>query len=158
MIESFMDELAHRAGKDPLQFRLHHLRHNPRMANVLQTVATKGGWGTPSVAGASQGLAVHPSFGSWAAQLVEASVDNGQIRVHRVVVAIDCGRIVNPDIVIMQMESAVVFGLTAALKGEITLKDGVVEQGNFSDYPLLRSTEVPPIEVHLINSDEAPGG
>lgn len=158
MVESFMDELAHQAGKDPVQFRLDHLRNNPRMANVLKIAADKGGWGKPSVAGASQGIAVHPSFGSYAAQLVEASVSNGQIRVHRVVVAIDCGKIVNPDIVTMQMESGVIFGLTAALKGDITLKDGAVQQSGFGDYSLLRLNESPKIEVHLVNSSEEPGG
>ena len=158
MVESFMDELAHAAKADPLQFRLDHLRHNPRMANTLRNVAAYGNWGKPSVAGASQGIAVHPSFGSWVAQIVEASIIDGAIRVHRVTVAVDCGRIVNPDIVKAQMEGAVIFGLTAALKGEITLKDGVVEQSNFDTYPLLRITEVPPVDVHLIDSEEAPGG
>lgn len=158
MVESFMDELSHKAGQDPVQFRLAHLKNNPRMANVLKVAAEKGNWGQPRTPGAAQGIAVHPSFGSYAAQLVEASVSNGQIRVHRVVVAIDCGRIVNPDVVAMQMESGVIFGLTAALKGDITIKDGAVQQGGFGDYSLLRLNESPAIEVHLVNSNEEPGG
>lgn len=158
MIESFMDELAQKAGQDPVQFRLAHLSHNPRMAGVLKLVAEKGNWGKPSVAGAKQGIAVHPSFGSYVAQLVETSVIGNQIKLHRVVVAADCGRIINPDIVVAQMEGGVIFGLTAALKGEISLHKGVVEQSGFSDYQLLRMNEAPKVEVHLVNSNEEPGG
>ncbi|MEZ5511279.1 MAG: molybdopterin cofactor-binding domain-containing protein [Gammaproteobacteria bacterium] len=158
MIESFMDELAHQAGQDPVEFRLRHLQGNPRMARVLKLAAEKGGWGTPSAPGVKQGIAVHPSFGSYVAQLVEIKVENGDIKLHRVVVAADCGKLVNPDIVTMQMESGVIFGLTAALKGDITLKDGAVQQGNFGDYPLLRLNEAPLIEVHLVQSQDDPGG
>ncbi len=158
MIESFMDELAQQAGQDPLTFRLNHLRHNPRMAYVLTTVADKGNWGTPSQAGRVQGIAVHPSFGSYVAQLIEISITNNAVKVHRVVVVADCGKLVNPDIVTMQMESGVIFGLTAALYGEITLQKGEVQQSNFHDYPLLRITEAPIIEVHLVASQEEPGG
>lgn len=158
MIESFMDELAHQASQDPVQFRLAHLKNNPRMAGVLQLAAEKGRWGQPSVPGARQGIAVHPSFGSYVAELVEASIEGGKIRVHKVVVAVDCGRIVNPDVVVMQMESGVIFGLTAALHGEITLKNGAVQQSGFGDYPLMRLPESPRIEVHLVNSTEKPGG
>ncbi|HVL00481.1 MAG TPA: molybdopterin cofactor-binding domain-containing protein, partial [Dongiaceae bacterium] len=158
MIESFMDELAHQAGQDPVQFRLNHLQNNPRMAGVLKLVAEKGRWGQPSIPGAKQGIAVHPSFGSYVAQLVEVSVNNGHIQVHKVVVAADCGHIVNPDIVTAQMEGGVIFGLTAALKGNISLKDGVVEQTGFGDYPLLRMNEAPKVEVHLLSSQEEPGG
>ncbi len=158
IVESFVDELSYVTNKDPLEFRLHNLTRNPRKANVLSLVAEKGAWGTPSVEGASQGLAAHFSFGSYVAQLVEASVEKGTIRVHRVVVAVDCGKTVNPDIVKMQMEGGVIFGLTAALHGEITLKNGAVQQSNFHDYPLLRMNEVPTIEVHVVDSTEAPGG
>lgn len=158
MIEGFMDELAHKAGADPVAFRLEHLRKHPRMANVLNVVAEKGGWGKPSQPGLHQGIAVHPSFGSYVAQLIEISVSGRDVKVHRVVVAVDCGKVVNPDIVVMQMESGVMFGLTAALKGDITLKNGVVQQSGFSDHPLLRITESPAIDVHLIHSQEEPGG
>lgn len=157
MVESFMDELAHKAGADPVTFRLAHLQNNPRMANVLKLVAEKGGWGQPQP-GLFQGVAVQPSFGSYVAQLVEISVSGQNIKLHRVVVAADCGRVVNPDIVTMQMESGVIFGLTAALYGEITLQNGAVQQGNYGDYPLLRMNECPAIEVHLVASDEEPGG
>ena len=158
MIEGFMDELAHQAGADPVEFRLAHLQNNPRMANVLKQVAEKGGWGKPSQPGLYQGIAVHPSFGSYVAQLVEISISGNEVKLHRVVVAADCGKLVNPDIVVMQMESGVIFGLTAALRGEITLKDGAVQQSNFSDYPLLRLNESPAIEVHLIHNGDEPGG
>ena len=158
MLESFMDELAHTAGADPVAFRLAHLEKNPRMAGVLKLVAEKGGWGKPSKPGVYQGVAVHPSFGSYIAELVEVSIADNEITLHRVVIAADCGKLVNPDIVVAQLEGGVLFGLTAALKGEITLKDGVVEQSNFSDYPLLRLPETPAIEVHLIHNGEAPGG
>lgn len=158
MIESFMDELAHKAGADPVAFRLAHLAHNPRMANVLKLAAEKGGWGKPSAPGLHQGIAVHPSFGSYVAQLVEISLNGKDVKLHRVVVAVDCGKVVNPDIVVMQMEGGVIFGLTAALKSEITLQNGVVQQSNFGDYPLLRINEAPAIEVHLVSSNEEPGG
>lgn len=158
MIESFMDELAHKAEQDPLTFRLNHLQNNPRMASVLRLAAKKGGWGKPSAPGRAQGIAVHPSFGSYVAQLLEISVSGKAVTVHRVVVVVDCGKLVNPDIVTMQMESGVIFGLTAALQGEITLQDGVVQQKNFHEYPLMRMSEAPTIEVHLVQNQEDPGG
>lgn len=158
MVESFMDELAHQAGADPVAFRLAHLQQHPRMANVLKQVADRGGWGKPSQPGLFQGVAVQPSFGSYVAQLVEISVSGQHVKVHRVVVAADCGKLVNPDIVTMQMESGVIFGLSAALFSEVTLQNGAVQQGNYGDYPVLRINESPAIEVHLIPSDEAPGG
>jgi isoquinoline 1-oxidoreductase beta subunit len=154
-----MDELAHAAGKDPYEFRRELLTEHPRHKGVLELAAQKAGWGTPLAEGRARGIAVHESFGSFVAQVAEVSVKHsGEVRVHRVVCAIDCGRFVNPDIVEAQMESGIVFGLTAALHGAITFKDGRVEQSNFHDYPLLRMEEMPRVEVHIIPSKENPQG
>jgi isoquinoline 1-oxidoreductase beta subunit len=126
---------------------------------VLELAARKAGWGKALPAGRGRGIAVHESFGSFIAQVAEVSVGpQGEVRVHRVVCAIDCGKIVNPDTIEAQMESGIVFGLSAALHGAITLKNGRVEQGNFDDYPLLRIDEMPRVEVHIVPSEEAPGG
>lgn len=157
-VECFIDELAHTAGQDPLDYRLHLLTNSPRHYAALQLAAEKAGWGRLLPAGHGCGLAVYNAFAGWAAHVVEVSVVRGVIRVHRVVSAIDCGLVVNPDGVRAQTESAVVFGLTAALKGEITLKEGRVVQGNFHDYPLLRIDEMPQIEVHLVKNTNPPGG
>ena len=156
--ECFIDELAHAAGKDPFEFRRTLLARHPRHLGVLQLVAQKAGWDTPPAGGRAHGIAVAEAFGSYCAQVAEVSVERGQVRVHRVVCAIDCGTVVNPDTVVAQMESAIVYGLTAALKGEIVIRDGHVQQSNFNDYPLLRMDEMPEIEVHIVKSIEAPGG
>ena len=156
--ECFLDELAAAAGKDPYEYRRALLIKHPRHLGVLELAAQKAGWGTPLSAGRSRGIAVAEAFGSFCAQVAEVSVEQGQVRVHRVVCAIDCGQVVNPDTVVAQMESGIVYGLTAALKGEITVKNGRVEQGNFNDYPLLRFDEMPEIEVHIVASREHPGG
>lgn len=156
--ECFLDELAAAAGKDPYEFRRALLTKHPRHLGVLELAAQKAGWGSPLPAGRARGIAVAEAFGSYCAQVAEVSVESGQVRVHRVVCAIDCGQVVNPDTVIAQMESGIVYGLTAALKGEITIKSGRVEQGNFHDYPLLRIDELPEIEVHIVKSSENPGG
>jgi isoquinoline 1-oxidoreductase subunit beta len=154
VMESFLDELAHQAGKDPYQYRRLLLDKHPRTLKALETAAKKSGWGKPLPAGRGRGIAVHESFGSFIAQVAEVSLDNkGSIRVHRVVCAIDCGRIVNPDTIKAQMESAITFGLSAALYGAITLKDGRVEQGNFHDYQLVRMPAVPRVEVHIVESE-----
>ncbi len=159
VMESFLDELAHAAGKDPYQYRRQLLAKHPRTMKVLEIAAKKGGWGKPLPAGHGRGIAVHESFGSYIAQVAEVSLDvQGNIKVHRVVCAVDCGRIVNPDTIKAQMESGIVFGLSAALHGAITLKDGRVEQGNFDSYPLVRMAAAPRIEVHIIASSEPPGG
>jgi isoquinoline 1-oxidoreductase beta subunit len=159
VMESFLDELAHAAGKDPYQYRRQLLAKHPRTLKVLETAAKKAGWGRPLPKGRGRGIAVHESFGSFIAQVAEVSLDNkGNIRVHRVVCAVDCGRIVNPDTIKAQMESGITFGLSAALYGAITLKDGRVEQGNFNDYPLVRMETMPKVEVHIIDSSEPPGG
>ncbi|GFE59766.1 xanthine dehydrogenase family protein molybdopterin-binding subunit [Geobacter sp. AOG2] len=159
VVESFLDELAHSAGKDPYQYRRALLANHPRHLAVLQTAAEKAGWGTKLPVGTGRGIALHESFGSFVAQVAEVSLDAaGQVQVHRVVCAIDCGRIVNPDTIAAQMESGIVFGLSAALYGAITLKNGRVEQGNFDTYPLVRMQGSPLVEVHIIPSDEPPGG
>lgn len=156
--ECFLDELSAAAGKDPYEFRRALLSRHPRHLGVLELAAQKAGWGTPLPAGRTRGIAVAEAFGSFCAQVAEVSVERGQVRVQRVVCAIDCGIVVNPDTVVAQMESGIVYGLTAALKGEITIKGGRVEQNNFRDYPLLRIDEMPDIEVHIVKSSEHPGG
>jgi isoquinoline 1-oxidoreductase beta subunit len=159
VVESFLDEAAHAAGKDPFEFRRGLLANKPRHRAVLELAAQQAGWGKPLPTGRSRGIAVHESFGSFISQVAEVSVSpEGKVQVHRVVCAIDCGRVVNPEIIAAQMESGIVFGLSAALHGAITLKNGRVEQGNFDDYPLLRINEMPRVEVHIAPSREAPGG
>ncbi|GFE58065.1 xanthine dehydrogenase family protein molybdopterin-binding subunit [Geobacter sp. AOG1] len=159
VVESFIDEAAHAAGKDPFAFRRALLAKHPRNRGVLELAAAKADWGKPLPAGHSRGIAVHESFGSFIAQVAEVSVDKkGTIKVHRVVCAIDCGRIVNPDTIRAQMESGIVFGLSAALHGAITFKNGRVEQDNFDGYPVVRMNESPTIEVHIMPSTEPPGG
>ena len=158
VMESFVDELAHAAGQDPLEYRRQLLSAHPRHLGVLNLAAEKAGWGRPLAGGRVRGLAVHESFGSWTAQVAEVSVANGRVRVHRVVCAVDCGVCVNPAGVRAQVEGAVVFGLSAALHGELTFKDGRVQQSNFHDYPLLRLNEMPDVEVHIVTSSEKPGG
>jgi isoquinoline 1-oxidoreductase beta subunit len=159
VMESFLDELAHAAGKDPYQYRRDLLRKHPRHLKALQTAAEKAGWGKRLAKGRGRGIAVHESFGSYIAQVAEVSLSaKNELRVHRVVCAVDCGRIVNPDTIKAQMESGIAFGLSAALYGAITLKAGRVEQGNFHDYPLLRLEAMPKVEVHIVQSDDPPGG
>ncbi len=157
--EGFVDELAHAAGKDPYAFRRQLLAKHPRQQALLDLVAEKADWGNPSAKDRFQGIAIHESFGSFIAQVAEVSVsDAGKISVHKVVCAIDCGRTVNPDTIKAQMESAIVFGLSAAFYGEITFKNGRVVQSNFNDYEVLRMNEMPLIEVHIMPSEEPPGG
>jgi isoquinoline 1-oxidoreductase beta subunit len=159
VIETLMDELAHAASKDPLEFRRGLLEKQPRVKRVLEFVADKAGWGKPPPAGQGRGIAVHESFGSYVAHVAEVSVsDAGQVRVHRVVAAIDCGPVVNPDTIRAQLEGGTAFGLTAALYGEITFEKGRVKQRNFHDYPLLRIHEMPVVEAHVVPSDDRMGG
>jgi isoquinoline 1-oxidoreductase beta subunit len=153
--ESFIDELAHAAGKDGAAFRRGLLAKHPRHLAVLDAALAKAG---SAPAGRAHGVAVHQSFGSIVAQVAEVSVEGKEIRVHRVVCAIDCGIAVNPNIIAQQMESAVLFGLSAALAGEITIKDGRVEQTNFHDYPVLRMGQAPEVETIIIASAEPPEG
>jgi len=159
VVESFMDEVAHSAGKDPYEFRCILLRKHPRHLGVLKLAAEKSGWGKALPKGRGRGIAVHESFGSFVAQVAEVSVNSsGQVRVHKVVCTIDCGRIVNLDTIKAQMESGIVFGLSAVLHGEITFKNGRVDQSNFHDYPLLRMNEMPVVEVYIVPSEEKSGG
>jgi len=155
--ECFLDEVAAAGGKDPYELRRALLGEQPRLRAVLELAAAKAGWGSPA-AGRFRGIAVATSFRSYVAQVAEVSIAGGQPRVHRVVCAVDCGMTVNPDTIAAQMESAIVFGLTAALKGEISIADGRVVQSNFHDYPLLRFDECPDIEVHIVPSEADPGG
>jgi isoquinoline 1-oxidoreductase beta subunit len=158
-VESFMDELAHAAGKDPFEFRRALLSKQPRHKGVLELVADKAGWGKPVSEGRARGIAVHDSFGSYVAHVAEVSVSKqGELKVHRVVCAIDCGPTVNPDGIKAQMESCIAFGLTAALYGEITFDKGRVQQSNFFDYPMLRIHEMPEVEVHIVQSTDKMGG
>ena len=156
--ESFIDELAAATKQDPLAFRLKLLKDAPRYAAVLQLVADKAGWGTPLPAGRAQGIALHKSFGSIVAQVAEISLANGQIRVHRVVCAIDCGTVVNPGTVAQQMESSVVYALSAALFGKIDIVGGVVQQSNFADAPMLTLGQTPVVETHIVPSTRHPAG
>jgi isoquinoline 1-oxidoreductase beta subunit len=159
VVETFLDELAHAAGKDPYEFRLSLLNSRARQRGVLKLVAQKADWGNPVDKGRGRGIAVHASFGSFVAQVAEVSVNpGGKVRVHRVVCAIDCGRVVNPEIIKAQMESGIVFGLSAVLHGAVTFKDGRVVQSNFHDYPILRMLEMPKVEVYILPSREPPGG
>jgi len=158
-IESFVDELAAAAGQDPYQFRRALLDKQPRYKGVLEAAAQRAGWGSALPAGVHRGIALSQSFSSYVAEVAEVSVaEDGTPRVHRVVAAVDCGQVVNPEIIRRQIEGSIVYGLTAALYGKITFKGGRVEQGNFHDYPLMRMNEMPRVEVHILPSTEAPGG
>jgi isoquinoline 1-oxidoreductase beta subunit len=157
-METILDELAHAAGQDALAYRRARLAKHPRYLGVLEAAAQGSGWGTPLPAGRFRGLAVHGSFYSYVAHVAEVSVEGGRIRVHRVVSAIDCGTAVNPLSVKAQVEGAVVYGLSAALYGAITLREGRVQQSNFHDYRPLRMNEMPRVEVHIVPSTERPSG
>ncbi len=159
VVESFMDELAAAAKRDPVDYRLELLRKAPRAKAVLQLAAEKAGWGRAFSDGIGRGVSVQFVFGTYMAQVAEVEVSKeGRVRVRRVVCAVDCGSIVNPNTVEAQIQGAVVFGISAALFGEITLKNGRVEQANFDTYPVLRMNEAPPIEVYLLRNTEPPGG
>ena len=159
VVESFIDELAAAAKKDPVEYRRALLGTSPRAKAVLELAAEKAGWGQPLPEGRGRGVSVQFVFGSYVAQVAEVQVDkNGEVRVTRVVCAVDCGVVVNPDTVKAQMEGGIMFGLAAALFSEITVKNGRVEQSNFNDYRMLRMNEAPAIEVYLVKSGEAPGG
>jgi isoquinoline 1-oxidoreductase subunit beta len=158
-VEAFLDEVAHAGGKDPYQLRRTLLANQPRMLAVLDLAAQKANWGSALPADRARGIATHFSFDSYVAQVAEVSVEkDGTVRVHRVVAAVDCGRTVNPDTVKAQLEGGIVFGLTAALKTEITLEKGRVQQRNFNDYPMVRMFESPVIEVFIVPSTEKPTG
>ena len=160
VVESFIDELAAAAKQDPFEYRRALLAGSPRAKGVLELAAAQAGWGRPLPPGSGRGIALLHAFGgTYIAQVAEVSVSKqGDVRVQRVVCAVDCGIIVNPDTVRAQMESGIIFGITAALFGEITIKDGRVEQTNFNNYRMLRINEAPAIDVHLVKSMEPPGG
>jgi isoquinoline 1-oxidoreductase beta subunit len=157
--ESFMDELAAAARQDPITYRLALLENNPRAKAVLALAADKAGWGEKLPPRVGRGVSIQNAFATYMAQVAEVEVaEDGTVRVRRVGCAVDCGIVVNPDTVRAQIQSAVMFGITAALYGEITLKDGRVEQANFDSYPILRINEAPEVEVHIVRSLEPPGG
>ncbi|MGC2458212.1 MAG: xanthine dehydrogenase family protein molybdopterin-binding subunit [Gallionellaceae bacterium] len=159
VVETMIDELAHLAGKDPVAYRLDILPAASRYRGVLQLAAEQAGWGKKKLpAGHAYGVAVHESFNSYVAEIAEVSLESSRIRVHRVVSAVDCGMVINPDGVHQQIESAIVYGLSAALHGAITLENGRVIQSNFNDYPPLKFSEMPQVEVHIVASNEAPTG
>jgi isoquinoline 1-oxidoreductase subunit beta len=159
IVEAFFDELAAAAGKDPFELRRDLLKNVPRQRAVLELAAQKAGWGKPLPKGSGRGISAHSSYDSFAAEVAEVSVSaDGHVRVHRVVCAVDCGWVVNSDSLKAQMEGGIVFGLTAALKGEITVKNGRVQQSHFNNYPMLRMSEIPEIEVYIVPSRENPGG
>jgi isoquinoline 1-oxidoreductase beta subunit len=158
IVESLIDEMAHAAGRDPVEYRRQLLKEHPRHLAALNLAAEKAGWGKPLPAGIFRGVAVHESFGSYVAEVAEVSVANGEVKVHRVVCAIDCGLVVNPESLVAQMESGIAFGLSAALTGKISLKDGKIEQSNFNDYQVLRISQMPKVEVHIVPSTDKMGG
>ena len=152
VMETMMDELAAAAGQDPVDFRRALLAKHPRVVATLDLAAQKAGWGTPLPKGRARGIAVHESFGSVCAQVAEVSLEDGAVKVHRVVAAFDCGLVVNPLTVEAQVQGAIAFGLSAALHSEITFKDGQVQQSNFHNYRVLRMSEMPKVEVHIVPS------
>ena len=160
VIESFMDELAAAAKQDPVAYRRALLSKNPRAKGVLDVAAREAGWGEPLPEGHGRGVAVlYSGWGSFLAAVAEASVSKtDEVRVHRVVCAVDCGTVVNPDTVKAQIEGGIIFGIGGALWGEVTLENGRVQQSNFHDVRVLRINEAPRIEVHLVRNFEAPGG
>lgn len=159
IVESFIDELAAFTGQDPVELRLALLEEHPRHRKVLKLAAQKANWGSKLPLGISKGIALHKSFGSIVAQVAEVSVTEArELKVHRVICAVDCGIVVNPDTVRAQIESGIVYGLSAALSGEISLKKGRVQQSNFHDYPVLRMNQMPKVEVYIVSSTEKPTG
>src|SRR2546427_7152665 len=160
VIESFIDELAAAAKQDPFEYRRALLGKSPRARAVLELAAQHAGWGAPLPAGRARGIALmYSGWQTYLAQVAEVAVsESGEVRVHRIVCAVDCGTMVNPDIVKAQIEGGVIFGIGGALWGEGTLKNGRVEQSNFHDVRVLRMNETPPIEVHLVRNLEPPGG
>jgi len=157
-VESFMDELALAAARDPIEFRLQHLAARPREAALLQRLRALSEWVTAPSAGRARGIAFGNAYGSIVGQVAEVSLDGGALRVHRLTCVLDCGRVINPDIVAAQLESGILFGLTAALHGEVRFEEGRIKQHNFGDYRLLSMADSPEIVISLIDSDAAPGG
>jgi isoquinoline 1-oxidoreductase beta subunit len=163
VVESFIDELAHAAKQDPVAYRRALLKKSPRLLAVLNLAAEKSGWGQPlaPIAGrkVGRGVSAQFAFGSYMAQVADVSVGaDGEVRVHRVVCAVDCGQTINPDTIIAQMEGGIAFGASAALWGGITHDKGRVVQSNFGDYRVMRMNEAPVVQVHIVNSTDEPGG
>jgi isoquinoline 1-oxidoreductase beta subunit len=156
-VESFMDELAHSVKKDPLEFRMALLEKQPRLKGVLRLAAREGNYGVPPK-DRSQGIAVMEGYGTYTAMIVEMDMYQGMPRVHRITCAIDCGQVVHPDGVIAQVEGSIMFGLSAAMWGEINVQGGRVQQTNFNNYRIARLPEAPLIDVHILESGEEPGG
>ena len=156
--ESFIDELAKSAGKDPYEYRMAMLTKQPRFANVLKMAADKAGWGKALPAGRARGIALMEGYDTYMAQVAEISLVDGAVKLHRVTVAADVGRMVNPDTVEAQIQSSIIFGMGAALTQEITVDKGRVQQTNFHQFPLVRMDESPVIDILLVNSTEKPGG
>jgi isoquinoline 1-oxidoreductase beta subunit len=154
-MESFVDELAHAVGQDPIAYRRGLMAKDPRAQRLLDVVAERSGWRTPKPAGRGRGVAIWHANNSLAAQVAEVAQEGGALKVKRVTCAFDCGTVVNPDNVRAQGEGAILYGLSAALMGEITVKDGKVEQANFDSYPVIRLAEAPEIEIHLVESPDA---
>ena len=159
IVESFFDELAHRAGRDPVVYRRQLLAHNPRTRALLDIAAQRIGWGAPLPPRVGRGVAVGEPFGSHVCAIVEVEVSpRGEVRLRRAVVAVDCGVPVNTSSIEAQIQGGLLFGLSAALYNEVTLHNGEIQQSNFNDYRMLRLDETPPVEVHIVDSDQAPGG
>jgi isoquinoline 1-oxidoreductase subunit beta len=156
--ESFIDEMAKAAGKDPLEYRLALLSKAPRFANVLKEAAARGDWGKPVAAGRARGIAVMEGYESFLAMVVEASLKDGEVIVHKTTTVADLGHVINPDICEAQIESSIIFGLSAALQQEITIEKGRIQQQNYNTFPPLRMNQSPQIAVHLVKSSEKPGG
>ena len=158
VMETLVDELAAKAERDPVEFRRELLAEHPRHLRVLELLAEKANWGTAPTEGTARGLAIHESFNSVVGEVADVSIENGKIRVHRVVAAVDCGTVVNPLGAESQVQSAIAYGLSAALHGKLTITDGQVAESNFNDYPILRIEEMPKVEVHFVPSSEPPTG
>jgi isoquinoline 1-oxidoreductase beta subunit len=157
-METMIDTAAKEAGQDPLAFRLEHLKENPRLANVFKFVAEKANYGEKLALGRGRGLAGHESFKTFVAMVAEVSVSKGNVKIERIVAAVDCGIPVNPDVIKAQVEGAIGFAMSAALKGQITLDHGKVEQSNFDGYAPLRMSDMPKVEVYIVASTEEPTG
>ena len=157
--ECFIDELAHRSGFDPVDIRLKHVKSNSRIENVIKKAAKESRWGKKLKEGRFHGFAYHHSFGSHVAEVVEISISNlNRVRVHKVTCVIDCGQTVNPMTIRAQMQSAIVFGIGATIKSQITVNNGQVNESNYDDYKVLRFDEMPKVDVHIIKNNETPGG
>jgi isoquinoline 1-oxidoreductase beta subunit len=156
--EAFLDELAAAGKVDPVTLRRALLVNSPRHLAAMELAVSKSDWGKPMPKGSGRGIAVHAMTGSYVAQIAEVTVANNVIRVNKVVCAVDCGVVINPDTMAAQMEGGIVYGLTCALKNEITITGGKIDQDNFNSYPLLRISEAPRVEVYAVPSNEAPGG